>query len=249
MIGKEFYMPRKRRAIMPPLAVFVLLSSVMAVPIIWLSPSAGAASCGTAEVTFDGTNVGSQNVYYVQSNITTNVPTLCGASNSHSSAWTMIQGSAGSGGYAQSGYIRLKGYSTAHMFAEYNEYNSGSFHFKEGAAAPSGAPLYYESYDFSAGDIQMVVDTSTLLLTTDFDPELVWTTPWVPEWEGETHHTGDNMPGTASARTYFSSMLVTTSRGGGAVTPSGLTVSVSNPGTNYGVAWDTVDSKFDIWTK
>jgi hypothetical protein len=147
-------------------------------------------------------------------------------------------------GWAQSGYIYRDGVSGAYTFAQYSE--NGSAWYTVYGSTISSTALYYESYDFSAGAMDLVAD-GTQLETTPWDPDLEWTTPWLPEWEGETHYPGDDVPGTSASPTYFSSMGIITSRGGSVTDPSGL--SVSSTYSNYGAAWDTSQSEFHIWSK
>lgn len=136
----------------------------------------------------------------------------------------MIAGGATSDGYAQSGYLRRNGDSTVYMFAEFSQCSTCAFTRKV-VGSPSGSPRYDEIYNFSTGQIQMYVnDDSQLLLNTSFDPAISWSAPWMPEWEGEVHAQGDDMPGSTSAPT-------------------------SSTSTRYGYAWDTVNSGFHIWTK
>ena len=225
------------------LASSLIVIAMATVPIVTTANVASAAACGTPASNFDGTTIVNQMNYYAQANIQVQPATLCGNVNSMSSAWVMIASKNGNGGYTQAGYMFTPG-NGARLFAQYSK--NGSAYFGAFGVAISGTALYYDSYDFSAGD--MVMDSDGYpLLTTPWDPVAEWTTPWVPQWEGETAFPGDNVPGSASTPAHFTSMEIKTTRGGGVSNPSGL--SVSSTSTNYGVAWDTVNSSFHIWTK
>ncbi|MHB8378744.1 MAG: hypothetical protein ACYDB2_02355 [Acidimicrobiales bacterium] len=245
-------MARKIRIIVAGATIMFLVGMALSVVELGSQQSSGATTtCGPSGHWNAGLGRTPQTNYYVQANITTNIPGLCGATYSSSAAWTMIANSdltIPSGfGYAQSGYLRTYGNSTV-MFSEYLQCATCGFHRRTGAAPPSGSPLYDEVYNFSLGAIQMYVDNNTYLLdTTNFDPAFSWTAPWVPQWSGETHAQGDDMPGSASAPTYFSNLLIKRCRSCSLTTPTGMTLNVTS--TRYGVAWDSVNSKFHIWTK
>ena len=87
------------------------------------------------------------------------------------------------------------------------------------------------------------------MLTSSFDPTIAWgpAATWEPEYEGETHDNGDDMPGTASSPTYFQNMAIKTSVNTETwAAPTGLTV--SSDSSRYDTAWDT-NSQMHIWTK
>jgi hypothetical protein len=237
------------------LIALTLVTSMVLVPLSFsianVTPAAAATCTSVDQDT--GVNPSAINSYYAAANITTNSITLCGQSFSDSSVWAMLANSSEilpSGfGYAQSGYIKKNSMSSKLMFAEYLENADSSPVIVYGAAPPSGAPRYDESYDFNAGVIDMNVDNDAYqLLTTDFDPAVEWTSPWIPEWEGEVHGSLDDIPGTASAPTYFSNVSIKTCRSCSITTPTGLSLFSQNA-TRFGYAWVTPDSEFDIWTK
>jgi hypothetical protein len=207
---------------------------------------AGAATCGTSNLYLDGTNTTSTNAYYAQSDITTRVPAVCGSSATEDAAWVMIMGS-NKNGFAQVGYYETNNSNNDLLVAAEQETSVNNYVEKDfNVYAPSGSPQYSVLYNFNGGYMIMSADNSNYIWDGTFDPLSYWTSPWEPRWEGETHYSGDNVPGTASAPAYFSSMLITTTRGGGAVTPTGLTLGTNN--SRYSYAWDTTDSKFHIWT-
>lgn len=229
-------------------AIFAASALVIGSLVVAGTPAAQATTaCTSSAHWFDGTNPHAETNYAVEANITTRGIAFCTSSNnSRTSVWTMIGGS--NGGYAQSGYIRIAAENETgpHMFAEYNQCGTCAYWKREVGAPPAGAPQYSENYNFSAGNIGMYVNGSTLLGTTNFDPAFVWTGPWIPEWEGEVHVYGDDMPGTSAAPTYFSNMYIKTCRSCGLSHPTGL--SVSSDSSRYGVAWNTTNSEFHIWT-
>jgi hypothetical protein len=163
--------------------------------------------------------------------------------NSVAYVWVMIA-SNNSDGWTQSGYVYRDGVSGAYTFAQYSE--NGSAWYTVYGSTISSTALYYESYNFTAGAMDLVAN-GTQLETTPWDPDLEWTAPWIPEWEGETHYTGDDVPGTSASPAYVSNMGIITSRGGSVTDPSGL--SVSSTYSNYAAAWDTSQSEFHIWSK
>ena len=231
------------------------LVSGLLIPVATVSISvapAAAASCSAQGGWFVGINPNmSLNTYYVQANITTNTPTVCGVSSTDSSsAWAMISNSnftiPNGYGYAQSGYIVLEGHPFG-MFAEYLKNISSTFDRLIIAAPPSGAPLYDTVYNFNTAQLDMY-GNSLEILETNFDPVLSWSSPWIPEWDGEVHSLSDNIPGTSSSPTYFSNLLIKSCRGCSTTAPSGETLE-NDASTKYGVAWDTTNSKFHIWTK
>ena len=91
----------------------------------------------------------------------------------------------------------------------------------------------------------MQVD-STVLLTTNFDPAIYWSSPWVPNWFGETHNQGDDIAGTASSPVYFNQMCYVANRTSGCNTPSSYSLHNTLP-SRYG---DQQDYSFEIqvWT-
>lgn len=235
---------RKRNPAHRWLAAASLTLPLAVIPVVGSATIASAASCGSTGPYFAGTPNTPQTNYYAQANITLKSTTLCGASDSYSAAWTMIT-SNNLTGWTQSGYIWRQGISGSYLFAQANKNASSTPSTVYYNSAPSNA-VYYELYDFSSGNMDLVANGINLI-TSSFDPGLAWSAPWVPEWVGEVHYQGDDVPGTSSSPTYFSNLGIKTSRGGSVVNPSGITLSTSN--TNFGVAWDTSQSKFHIWSK
>jgi len=225
------------------------VATVLVVLALLLNPSApqpacAAIACQGFAYNFTGTDPKSMTHYGIKADVNTKTPALCGGSHSDSSVWVMMAG-GGSGQYAQVGYGRHQGQSSVYYFAQYKKNASTAAVHKETTVA-SGTHNYNVIYNFSNGHLYMYVDT-TKILESNFDPAVSWTPGWQPQWEGETHDPGDDIPGSSSSPVYFSNMKIIATRGGPWVTPSGLTGSSTH--SRYGFAWDTQNTKFHIWTK
>jgi hypothetical protein len=214
-----------------------------------------AQSCeGGLHYYFDGTYPIATTSYAISAGINTYVPNLCTTnnSNSDSSVWTMLAGQASSDGWAQSGYGRHSGQTTAYEFAQTcGKYNTSTQTCTSGFAewdgpAVSGTHTYSQVYNFNTGRINMEVD-GTVELTTSFDPITTWTGPWIPEWEGETHDIGDDMPGTLATPVHFSNMQIQTCRSGCYTQAPAHSLSSSNY-TRYANRWYTQYSNAAIWS-
>lgn len=226
--------------------VIRLLGAVM-LPLVLLSNALpqlahATTACQGYAVNFDGTDPKTMTTYGVRANIDVKLPALCGASYSSSSSWAMIAGGAARQ-YAQSGFVRWQGRSNVVTFAEYKK-NSATPAVHKETTTPTGSPRYSTTYNFSTGRMTMFINDTTALLTTDFDPAVSWTPGWGPQWEGETHDPGDDVPGTGQSPEYFQFIQIIPSRGGAWTTPSGLTISSTNP--RYSYAWNSA-STFRIW--
>lgn len=211
-----------------------------------VSTAHAATSCQGFSYHWDGAYV-SENNEGAGANITTQVPALCttGDSYSDSSIWAMVAGGGSNDGYAQSGYDREYGWSTVRFFAEYSKCNYGCTYYDWYGGNASGTHSYQELYNY-VNAIYMYVD-STIVLTTNFDPITVWSSPWQGNWYGETHDAGDDIAGTSSALVYFSGLCLRTARNQGCTTsPSGVTFYSGL--SRYHEAWNTVNSKFHVWS-
>lgn len=209
--------------------------------------SASAANgCSGYQDLFDGAWNPSESNDGAGATINTVTPALCSGTDqySDSSIWVMTDGGANPYEYAQSGYDRSYGQSTVYFFAEYDKNKSTPFVDKEFGTA-SGTHTYDELYNFNGGYIQMEKDNVTLL-TTNFDPIVWWSSPWSPQFFGETHDPGDDIAGTSSNPVYFSNLCIVTSRSGGcSSTPS---LSLASDLSRYHNAWDSQNHKFHVWT-
>lgn len=134
------------------------------------------------------------------------------ASYRFSTAWTMIAG--GSGGYAQTGFMRYAGARTKN-FAEYNPGGSGStFTRVFGNANLVSGDLYHYWQLYStncppleAGGpnrscIVLKVNDATLSYT-NFNPYSAWSTPFSNQYFGETTYQESTIPGTSAVPTDF----------------------------------------------
>lgn len=216
---------------------------------LWLQiPNAAnaALACSQAGYYFVGTDPVAVQHYGVRANITVRNPSLCtGGGTSDTSAWVMI-GAGFREGYAQAGYGKAPGNSQPINFAEYRRGAAHSF-VRVLSNPAAGAPLYQVVYVKSSGRIQMFSD-SILIRTTDFDVGLAWgpMSTWVPQYEGETHNYGDDMPGTVTQPAYFQNMALKTDVNNNIWGVPNLTVSSTS--ARY-VAVKDSNSQIRIWTK
>lgn len=211
------------------------------------STAEATTTCGSAGGWFDGAYKTGESLYSVSATLSNpNIPGLCGSSNSDVSLWPMIASGTNANvlGYAQSGYGRHSGESNTYYFAEYHHPNATGDVFKEGGVAASGVN-YNEWYDFTGGHINMMVGSTTYLIT-DYDPILYWGSPWQAQWFAETHQYGDDVPGTATNPAYVSSLQIKTCRSCGPTTPSGVVL--YNNSARYAEGWDTTNSVFHVYT-
>lgn len=217
-------------------------------------------SCGTSSIYFDGPYSTQLGVWGERAWLTTRQAPFCTGSGYPSNlitAFSMMQANpAKFNGYAQSGYMEIQGtYSSMQYFAEYKKDNTTPF---VRVIGPTGTGLgstpttgsnheYSAGYDGSFNDIRIYVDNSEIL-DSNFNPYGYWPGPWGPQWTGETHDTGDNVPGTSTAHASFTYMGVQTQCWGCAFsTPSGLSLFNNNANCYAGAYGSTDESAFDIW--
>lgn len=126
---------------------------------------------------------------------------LCGASTSDASAWVMLAGNQGNE-YAQVGFGRSDGQGER-TFSEWHGTVSNwarEYHFGVFSAGTDHA--YKVRYSESKQAMQMLIG-SDVVDKTPFDPKSNWHRPWTGQFLGETHWTGDDVPGTPGHRTDF----------------------------------------------
>lgn len=231
-----------------------LLVSIGVVASLLLWPAAkeatAAQTCSGQVANYtDGLHTANITTYGAYAYINTRAGARCtggAGSTSFSTAWTMLADNYyyGNDGYAQSGYLYLRGNSTTYYFAQYRRSSSYTPVSKYGNPA-SGTNLYVSGYQFDTGHICMWVG-STSLLCTNFDPAAgVWQAPWDSEYMGETAQAQDDMPGISSAHVTFSTIRYLKCRSCGWVSlPSGLwRLDVPSRYHQSGSL-----SQFDIWT-
>jgi len=201
--------------------------------------------CGTQGNYFDGTPYSTQTTYGAFASISTGNPTLCDTAGD-SSAWAMLSG-GGQCQYTQVGYVKQRnmGDVAPHRFLEVRRGCGYPATFYRESATVSGTHSYRNSYIFSVGRVYLYWDTTKVAETT-WDPALVWTPGWAPEFNGETLYPGDNVPGTTGSPVYFSS-LKRMLRDSSWVNPINLTLTSSF--SYYKYQWDTVNQRFHIWTQ
>jgi hypothetical protein len=211
-----------------------------------------AIACQGSGAFFAGTQPINQQLYGVRANITVRNPYLCTTPNSPwsaSFAWVMIANNARTG-YAQAGYVKMYGNSQSYTFSEYDQdlNNPPSFTRKVFSAA-SGSPLYKVLYSKATGKLSMYSD-STYLDVTNFDPTIAWgpASTWNPQYEGETHDNGDDIPGTMGSQVYFQNMSIKTSVNYDTWSAPVSSVMTIDPLYRYSVVQDN-SSQIRIWTK
>lgn len=204
---------------------------------------AATSPCGTAGNFHDDAITSTYPTYGAEANIVAMHPAICGSS-SFGNAWSMLSAASGSGsGWAQAGYGNF--YGTFEGFTQWvNKYpadNPSTKYF----AAPSGAPQYVVSYNFTDGFLHLWMNT-TQLTQTNFDPAVYWTAPCYASFSGETGHKQSDVPGTLSSPVTFSQMK-TMDRNYNWSSNSGLALNSEYP-TRYQNAWVSKPSSFKIWT-
>lgn len=248
MIYGRFKSPRK----WIPLLFGILLGLALFFVTAWgvgEQQAKAALGCNSDQAYWDSAYLnaaGGMTVYGAKANINTKNPALCttNAAWSWSGVWDMLVGSDYCG-YAQTGYVRLRGDSTVQYFTEYRRDCPSSYVRKRNWGSASGTQNYWVTYRRDTGKVAMGKGSSTLD-TTSFAIDGVWPSPWTSQWSGEVHDYGDDMPGTSSSPAYFSSMQWQTAPNGAWVSPSGLTS--RNDSTRNGLSWDSMFTQFHIWT-
>jgi hypothetical protein len=227
------------------IALFLVLS-LTGLFYITSSPEAIAASCiAHGDYYFDGTNVGNVQRDGVTVRITPYTPNLCNGSWSFSAVWDMLQAQGTDPNqYAQVGYWRLYGQTTVYRFAAFSK-NSSTQEVDKQGVSPGSNDLFKVQYNYSLGRMEMFINGG-LFQPTNFDPAVSWNGNWTPEWEGETHDTGDDIPGVQTNPVSFSSMQVKNCRDCTYHAPSGN--SLSADATWYCFAWITDQTEFKLWT-
>lgn len=194
---------------------------------------------------FDG-QTASVATWGAMANIVLQDSAFCSGSTSsanHISAWALVNGAGSQYELAQAGYIKVYGTdSTPRNFAEYDDdYNNYGFKYLGGIPPNGSNNFYYDEYDTSSHTEDMVVN-DTYMLQTSFDPDGDWPGPWEPQYLGEVHDAGDEMPGTSSARVSFTNVQYEPNYGGGFTTPYG-----ESPTQDQGCQQWYDNSAFDIW--
>lgn len=208
------------------------------------------------------------------------MPKLCFASGNQpqdpSSASIAFVKEAGQGplhqrdyGYAEVGYWTKRGQSSLYYFAEYQEYQQPPTsatvdrQFGQAPLSKIGSLTTHEyevAYD-NGGWLDMNVDF-TYTLQSNFNPYSAWYTPWEPQWKGNAHDYGDEMPGHQSPSGFspepinFTQLGVLTSGSNSWITPPCSVTSYANGepgGQNVGFRfngqWTASDcSQFNLWT-
>lgn len=241
------------RRVLLPIAIFAFVAAGLA--------SGGRASispCGTEGSHFSGGEATGITQVGAKANITAQDPSLCDAatgSPSTSSAWSMEV--SGDGTYlAQVGYIHTgslfvyqnqSGYHYS-VFTEWTPLSGPDILQFWSPSPPPSSALYEVSRNATDARINLWEGT-TQLTHTSYDPALWWSTPWIPEFYGETHHCQSDIPGTTSNRVTFSNVEKKSSAGSWSQINDLLLHKVNVCSNDrYNKQWDTQPNSFDIWT-
>lgn len=204
-------------------------------------PSVASAACGANGNWFVGRHQETVSGYGAAAVLSRSVPALCGSVHSDSSVWAMLE-SQKSNEYAQAGYGRSNGQGTVYHFAEYT---TASSFVRKVSSAVAGSTSYAVDYDTVAGKVLMNAGGANLLTSTR-EPGVYWTPPWGQQFLAEVHNTGDNSPGTATAKMNFSSVRYKSNRYGSWAVPPGLQ-NVTGLAKFHEQTVST--SSFNIWTR
>jgi len=199
--------------------------------------------------------------------ITTHTPVFCTGtdplgSNDFITAWSMIADSNSIGGnYAQSGWTISRGQTTPQIFSEYT-YTSCPFGFCDvfGPNTTGGQNFqYWQDFDTCCNvrSIDMGYG-STLLDFTAYDPTNSnngansWPGPWQHQDYAETLNTANDMPGTATNPTSFTSVAyLTTINTSGAYPPGFTGITAHSASSDKISQWCVVaksGTAFDLYT-
>lgn len=127
-------------------------------------------------------------------------------SPNHISAWVGVGSSDNSEDIAQAGYRKTTDTPSWLEFLEYSDHNGNYDEESYGSALSNGTNISYEvGYD-SFSHLEYMTADGTHEIDTNFNPIGDWDGPWSMEYLGEVYDSGDEMPGTSTAKTRFSSM-------------------------------------------
>lgn len=169
-------------------------------------------------------------------------------------AWSMVA-AASSKGWAQAGYFKQQCCWGDQMKYFYEYWDGGKDDVQEefGNAAQNQNHEYWEYFDptcqgTGGGCIFMRVD-NTYEATSNFNPWGTWQGPWEPQFFGEVHDTGDDMPGTSSAKVHFTYQGVDTDYNYQGNYKTDSYVGGQNDNSNFwGNSTVTAHIAYDIWT-
>jgi hypothetical protein len=209
------------------------------------------AACGDAGVVhrFAGFKTGSPQ-YGATAQIRDRAIALCSnaaGATSGASAWVMLAGGS-THEYAQAGFARIAGMPGALRFTEYNDGEDAAPNWNRswwnGFSAGTNH-AYTIAYSFSTGRITGTVDGQTLF-TTPWSSDTEWHPGWNGQFMGETWDRGDDVPGTAAARTELRGMKAKPCRGCAYAEVGGISGSDL---AAYRIAWVDQTSALNIWTQ
>ncbi len=142
--------------------------------------------------------------------------------------------------------------SATQTFTEYNDGTSTppgwNRTFWPGIWSPfSTRHSYIVSLSYSTGHVSMTVDGSTKA-TTPWGADSTWSPGWTGQVFGETLNLGDDVPGTASAKTSFASIQVITCRSCSPSNPS-WAIPLGSAASYYKYEWVSNPTAFNVWTQ
>lgn len=100
-------------------------------------------------------------------------------------------------GWAQAGYLRWYGSSTV-FFAQQSSGHTLNTKYGTTALAAGSTYFYYNKWASSCLCIENIIER-TLYLKSTWNPWTTWTTPFSPQFTGETAYLSSDLAGTASA--------------------------------------------------
>jgi len=233
------------------LSVLMLVLTPIILSVLPLHHVSANTSCGVTGSFFAGTNAFYTSPNYgAYSNISPADGALCTTNGfpSGTGAWVMEFGS-GYHQYAQTGYIHFRN-STNQLFVEFNKGDPNPYQhlYGIGLTTTQNYGVYYYSCNSCTNQMIMQVGGSGYYAGTPWDPATVWARPWSPQWSGETHDTGDDIPGTSSNHVHFTSLCIISTNGGACNTaPTGIGLGTTGS-SRYHAQWVSSPTSFDIWT-
>jgi hypothetical protein len=237
----------RRRALLG----FLLAGSLLLSPLS-ATPVSAAISCqeSIAFANFVGTKSDHRHHYAVRAKIRDRPINLCAPNDgdSGSSIWVMLVGEEGFE-YAQIGYYKVPGMASPKAFIQYDDGSGGAdfTHVDLAGIWASGAQhTYVIDYSQISGRLHFSVDGLNKGQTS-FSPDTAWHTPWHGQFYAETLDSGDDVPGTASARADWSLVAFQALEPGawGWIEGEGLT----SPYAFYKATWSHYPDAFQTYTQ
>jgi hypothetical protein len=177
----------------------------------------------------------------------------CGSTvgdTSGASIWVMLTPGQIAPEYAQAGYLKIAGWNAPLAFEEYNDGSDehpGWQAYYFGSIWSSGTAHSYKVDDSSVTNKIYIYIDGVQRFSPPWDPELVWATPWIAEYDAETYDRGDDVPGTLNSKVDYSILRAKYCTTCAWVAPHGATV--SSDFSYYKVLWNSAPTSFWVWTQ